>query len=142
MKRFALLCMLMVAALLVGCEDKKLTTCQEEKADLQSQLTAANAAIAKHEAKIETMKVENTEMQTKALDSIRTMMEKEKAAKEKTLQQLTAEKAAAKKAQEQLSAEQATVKTLQGKVAELEAALKAAQEAAAAKPAADAAESM
>lgn len=101
MKKTALLSVLVTIALLAGCggENPKLVTCQQEKADLQAQLQQANeavqqkeAALAKQQATIDELKAENTEVQKKALDSIRTIMQKENAAKVDLKKQLNAAK--------------------------------------------------
>ena len=77
MKSLSLLAVLMCAVCLVGCEDPELVTCQQEKAALQDQLDQASSAIDDKDAEIEKMKEENTNLQTKAMESIQTMMTKQ-----------------------------------------------------------------
>jgi predicted RNase H-like nuclease (RuvC/YqgF family) len=88
MKKASILVVLIAAVCLVGCENKDLATCQQEKQTLQQQIDQAQAAIAEKDKKMETMKAENTEMQTKAMESIKTMMEKQAAQDNKLKQKL------------------------------------------------------
>ncbi len=141
MKKTVLLGVLASIVLLAGCgENPKLTACQQEKADLQTQLDQANeavqtkeAALAEKEATIDKLKADNTEVQKKALESIRTIMQKENKAKVDAKKKLDAEKVKVKELQQKESELQQKVKKLQQKAAELEAevtAQKAAAEAA------------
>lgn len=77
MKTVSLLPVLMIAVFLIGCENPELVTCQEEKGILQGQLEQANAAVTEKENQIAALKAKNTEMQTKAMESITAMMTKQ-----------------------------------------------------------------
>lgn len=91
MKIVSLLSVLVVAVCLTGCEDPELVTCQQEKNTLQNQLDRANTAITEKDIQIEALKAENTETQTKAMESITVMMTKQ-AEKDKQLKQKLVEK--------------------------------------------------
>ena len=86
MKTVSLLAVVAIAVCLIGCENAELVSCQQDKNLLQGQLDQATAATAKRDAQIEALKTENTEMQTKAMESITTMMTKQ-AEKDKQDQQ-------------------------------------------------------
>jgi outer membrane murein-binding lipoprotein Lpp len=92
MKTVSLFAVLVVAVCLIGCENAELVTCQQEKDTLQSQVDQANAAVTAKETQIETLKTENTEMQTKAMEGISTIIKKQ-AEKEEQLSQKFIEKA-------------------------------------------------
>ena len=77
MKTVLLFAVAMLAVCLVGCEDPELVTCQQEKDVLQGQLDAANTTIEQKDDKIETLKTESAEMQTKAMEGIQVMMTKQ-----------------------------------------------------------------
>ena len=97
MKKISLLVMLTAIAFLAGCQDAQkdaeIATCQQEKMDLQGQIAAcqqgkldlqgqldqANATIQQKEQKVENLQEKNRELNQKALESIRTMMEKQNA---------------------------------------------------------------
>ena len=91
MKTVHLFAVLAIAVCLIGCENAELVTCQQEKDALQGQLDQANTAITEKDTNIEALKSENTEMQTKAMESITTIMTKQ-AAKDKELKQKLVEK--------------------------------------------------
>ncbi|MHC4882128.1 MAG: hypothetical protein ACYTFX_02600 [Planctomycetota bacterium] len=91
MKTVSLLAVLMIAICLVGCENAELVTCQQEKDTLGGQLEQANAAVAEKDNHIAALKAENTEMQTKAMQSISMMMTKQ-AEKDKQLKAEIVEK--------------------------------------------------
>ncbi|RKY05035.1 MAG: hypothetical protein DRP56_09370 [Planctomycetota bacterium] len=91
MKTVSLFAVLAIAVCLIGCEDPKLVTCQQEKDALQGQLDQANATITEKDTNIEALKAENTEIQTKAMESITTIMTKQ-AAKDSQLKEDLAEK--------------------------------------------------
>jgi len=86
MKTVSLLAVVAIAVCLIGCENAELVSCQQDKDLLQGQLDQATAATAKRDAQIEALKTENTEMQTKAMESITTIMTKQ-AAKDNELKQ-------------------------------------------------------
>jgi SMC interacting uncharacterized protein involved in chromosome segregation len=91
MKTVSLLAALMLVICLVGCENAELVTCQQEKDVLGDQLEQANAAVAEKDNQIAGLKAENTEMQTKAMQSISMMMTKQ-AEKDKQLKAEIVEK--------------------------------------------------
>ena len=91
MKTVSLFAVLAIAVCLIGCENAELVTCQQEKDALQGQLDQANTTITEKDTNIEVLKSENTEMQTKAMESITTIMTKQ-AAKDKELKQKLVEK--------------------------------------------------
>lgn len=93
MKTVSLFAVLAIAVCLIGCEDPKLVTCQQEKDVLQGQLDQANAVITEKDTNIEALKTKNAEIQTKAMESITTIMTKQ-AAKDNELKQKLVEKAA------------------------------------------------
>ncbi|MEN8128055.1 MAG: hypothetical protein ABFR90_09665 [Planctomycetota bacterium] len=70
MKTVSLLSVLMIAVCLVGCQDSELATCQQEREALQEQVT-------EKDNQISTLKAENVEIQTKAMESIATIMQKQ-----------------------------------------------------------------
>ena len=92
MKTVSLFAVLAIAVCLIGCENAELVTCQQEKDLLQGQLDQANAAITNKDTNIEALKTENTEIQTKAMESITAMMTKQ-AEKDNLLKQKLVEKA-------------------------------------------------
>ena len=92
MKTVSLFAVLMIAVCLIGCENAELVTCQQDKDLLQNQMDQANATITEKDGQIEALKAENTEMQTKAMESISKMMTKQ-AEKDKQLQQKIVERA-------------------------------------------------
>ena len=76
--------MLSSVLFLIGCENSELVNCQEENQAmlsnvslLQQDLNAAKAAVEKKDKTIEDLQSENVQMQTKAMESIKTMMEKQ-----------------------------------------------------------------
>ncbi|OQY05433.1 MAG: hypothetical protein B6I25_05645 [Planctomycetales bacterium 4572_13] len=93
MKIVSLFVVLAITVCLVGCENAELVNCQQEKDLLQGQLDQVNTAITEKDTTIEALKTENTEIQTKAMESITTIMTKQ-AAKDSQLKQDLAEKAA------------------------------------------------
>ena len=128
MKKMTLFVMLAVMALLVGCQSAQqkaeLTTCQQEKFDLQGQLEQANATIQQKDQAVEKQKAEIRELNQKALESIRTMMEKQNAKDVEVKNQLKAKQAEAATLQQQVNALQEQLKAAQAAV---EAAQAAAQ---------------
>ncbi len=110
MKTVSLFAVAAIAVCLIGCENAELVTCQQDKDLLQGQLDQANTAIAEKDANIEALKTENTEIQTKAMESITTIMTKQ-AAKDSQLKQDLTEKTV-------------QVQELEVKVAALEAQIK------------------
>ena len=123
----AMLAVLAVAlALLAGCENPKLVTCEEENSALQEQLAQAQkqtqlaeAELKQKDQRIETLQVRHDEAQNKGLEITRTLMEKQmqfKAQmdeKDQKIKDLTAQ-----------------VKQLQEKINGMNQAMEAAQKAA------------
>lgn len=77
--------------LLAGCGNSELKNCQQENQTLQSnvkllqqELLAAKEAVSAKDKTIQDLQSENVQMQTKAMESIKTMMEKQ-AAKDQEL---------------------------------------------------------
>ncbi|HOK96032.1 MAG TPA: hypothetical protein PK052_04755 [Anaerohalosphaeraceae bacterium] len=138
MKKTSIIAVLAAVLWLAGCENKELTTCQQDNQTLQEQvhtlqqqLQQAQAAAAEKDQKIEALKAENTKVQTQAMESIKTMMEKQAAHDAEVKKNLDAKTQEAKDLQQKLQASQAVMEDLQKQ-------LKAAQEqlkAAAPKPA-------
>ena len=113
MKIAGLLTVMVVAVCLVGCENAELVTCQQEKTVLQGQLDQANN-------QIEALKAENVEMQTKAMESITTMMQKQAKKDEELKKNLADAKAELKNVKDQLAGKDQKIQELAGKVADLE----------------------
>ena len=90
-KTVSLFAVLAIAVCLIGCENAELVSCQQEKDLLQGQLDQANTAITEKDTNIEALKTENTEIQTKAMESITTIVTKQ-AAKNKELKQKLVER--------------------------------------------------
>ena len=80
MKRIALLVMVMMLVVLAGCRDaekeQQLITCQQEKQQLQTQL---DQTLQEKDQTIDALKAEVREVNQKAMESVRTMMEKQHA---------------------------------------------------------------
>ncbi len=91
MKSVSLFAMVAITVCLIGCENAELVTCQQEKEALQGQLDQANTAITEKDNKIETLKTESAEIQTKTMESITLIMTKQ-AAKDKELKEKLAQK--------------------------------------------------
>ncbi|MCI0499912.1 MAG: hypothetical protein L0Y36_09580 [Planctomycetales bacterium] len=128
MKKASIVVALIAAVCLVGCENKELVTCQQENQTLQQQVKQVQAAVAEKDQKIEAMKAENTAIQTKAMESIKTMMEKQGARDTEVKKALDAKTREVSELQKKLQAAQTAVAELQ----------KQLEAAAAAKPAAPA----
>ena len=92
MKTVSLFAVLAIAVFLIGCENPELVSCQQEKDLMQGQLDQANTIITEKDTNIEALKTENTEMQTKAMESITTIMTKQ-AARDNELKQKLVERA-------------------------------------------------
>lgn len=113
MKR--VLTVIIVAALfaLAGCQDAQLAQCQDQNAELQAQVKAANAAIQSKDTKIATLEAKNLEAQNTAIQSITAMMTKQ-AEKDKELKDKLAE------AQKQCKDLKAQNRIQQTRIADLE----------------------
>jgi chromosome segregation ATPase len=88
MKTLNLLLALLLAVCVVGCENSELIDCQQDRESLEGQLDEANAAVAEKETKIEKLKADNLEAQSKAMEGISAIITKEQAQKEKLNEQL------------------------------------------------------
>lgn len=111
MKKIGLLGILMMFALLAGCEDaqknQQLATCQQEKQQIQVQLDQANSIIQQKDLQIEKLKGEVRNINQKALESIRTMMERQNAKDIELKNNLKEKEALVKELQQKLNAMQA-----------------------------------
>lgn len=111
----------------VGCENPELMNCQQENQTLQSnvllmqqELAATKAAVDKKDKTIEDLRSENVLMQTKAMESIRTMMEKQAAQDQELKEKLTAAQQQNKDLQQQLEKTKAEISQAQQQVQELQ----------------------
>jgi len=121
MKIAGLLSIMVVAMSLVGCENSELISCQQEQQvltmqtnALEQQLEQAKSAITERDGQIEQLKIENTNIQTKAMESISTMMQKQAAADEKLKKELSDAQEELKVAKQKLAVMQAEQTNLQG----------------------------
>jgi chromosome segregation ATPase len=115
MKNLAVAAMLAGFVVLCGCENKQLVNCQAENSQLKAELdqakaevAAANEKVVKAETATADAKKKDQETQTKALEAIRTMLEKQ--------QKVTNDLNASVKAKE------GEIKTLQDQIAQMKAA--------------------
>jgi chromosome segregation ATPase len=97
MKKVCAVAVLSSVLFLMGCGNSKLDKCRQEKESLQSNVSllqqealAAKEAVAKKDKTIEDLRSENTQMQTQAMESIKTMMEKQAAKDKEVKDKLTA----------------------------------------------------
>jgi len=123
MKKLAVAVMLAGFVVLCGCENKELVSCQTENSQLKGELDRAKAAVDAETAKASAAeaaaaasKKQDQETQTKALNAIRTMLEKQ--------QKVTDELKASVKAKDD------EIKALQDQIAQMKAAATAAPVAA------------
>ena len=65
--------------ILCGCQDTQLKKCQDENAALKADVQKAQADLTAAQAKVEELKKKDQETQTKALEAVRTMLEKQEA---------------------------------------------------------------
>lgn len=125
MKKFSLLAILLSAALLTGCKDvqttEQLVTCQQEKQEVQSQLELANLSVQQKDEQIDKLKVEVREVNQKALESIRTMMERQNAKDIELKNKLKEAQDQAQALQGQVAGKDTQIQTLQTQVNELKA---------------------
>lgn len=91
MKKLYAAAVLSAIVLLAGCQNPELVNCQEENQSLQASvsalqqdLNAAREAVAKKDKSIQDLRSENVDLQNKAMESIKTMMERQ-AAKDQEL---------------------------------------------------------
>lgn len=126
MKKISVLGILMMALLLTGCENAEqkaqLVTCQQEKQQLQSQVDQANATIQQKDQQIDKLKGDVREVNQKALESIRTMMEKQNAKDVELKNKLKDKEAEVKTLQQQvneLKAKDAQIEMLKKQISEL-----------------------
>ncbi|MCE5187157.1 MAG: hypothetical protein LLF76_13635 [Planctomycetaceae bacterium] len=97
MKNVCVLAVLVGMIALAGCSNSKLTACQTENESLkgnvsvlQQELQSAKDAVGKKDKTIEDLKAENVQMQTKAMEGIKTMMERQSAKDQEVKDKLTA----------------------------------------------------
>ncbi|HPY78398.1 MAG TPA: hypothetical protein PLQ45_11170, partial [Anaerohalosphaeraceae bacterium] len=77
MKHVARIALLLTAAALTGCKQSPaLTTCQNEKQNLQQELAQARQTIDQQNEQLASMKKKYEEVNQKALEITRTLMEK------------------------------------------------------------------
>lgn len=94
MKTAAVVVVLSGLIILCGCENAQLTRCQQENAELKAQAQKARTELTAANAKVDELKKKDAETQTKALDAVRTMLEKQHARdleKDARINQLQAE---------------------------------------------------
>lgn len=136
--------MLVAVVLLAGCQnaqkEAEIATCQQEKMDLQGQLDQANATIQQKDQNVEELKAKNRELNQKALESIRTMMEKQNAKDVEVKNQLKAKEAEAATLQQKTNELQQTINALQEQLKAAQTAAEAAKAAAQTPPEAPAAQ--
>ena len=134
MKKISLFVMLAAVALLAGCQDTQreaeIATCQQEKMDLQGQLMQANATIRQKDQKVEELEGKNWELNQKALEGIRTMMEKQNAKDIELKNKLKAKEAEAATLQQKVNTLQEQLKTVKEATAVTAQTVETATEAA------------
>lgn len=125
MKKISLLAILLTAALLTGCEDvqtnEQLVTCQQEKQEVQSQLDLANLSVQQKDEQIDKLKAEVREVNQKALESIRTMMERQNAKDIELKNKLKDAEAQVQALQGQVTAKDTQIQALQTQANEMKA---------------------
>ena len=123
MKKLGLLATLFVMALLTGCKDTQmndqLVTCQQQKQLVQSQLDSANQTVQQKDEQIDKLKGEVREVNQKALESIRTMMERQNAKDIELKNKLKDAEAQAQALQGQVTEKDAQIQTLDKQVGKL-----------------------
>lgn len=107
MKNVGLLGIMVTFVLLAGCQDAQLMNCQQESQVLQTQLDQANATVAKKDKMIENLKGEIQTINQKAMEGIRTILEKQSAKDEELRNKLKAKEAEITELQQKLAAMQA-----------------------------------
>ena len=123
MKAISFLAALCVVVCLIGCENTELVNCQQS-------LEQATATIAEKDSKIEALKVENTDMQTKAMENITTMMQKQDAKDKQVKKELADTKEQLNSLKAQLADKENLIKELSSKIAEHKCPVPEAVEAA------------
>jgi hypothetical protein len=101
MKAAVIVVVMLGLLMFCGCENTQLVQCQKENAALKAEVQKAQADASASQAKIEELQKKDQETQTKALNAIGTMLEKENAkskAKDQQIKQLEAELAKIKAA--------------------------------------------
>jgi septal ring factor EnvC (AmiA/AmiB activator) len=79
MKKAAFAAIMLGLFVLCGCEDAQLVQCQKENAALKAEVQKAQAQTQAAETKMDQLKKKDQETQTKALEAIRVMLEKQEA---------------------------------------------------------------
>jgi septal ring factor EnvC (AmiA/AmiB activator) len=101
MKTAAVVVVMLGLFMICGCGDAQLVGCQKENAALKADVQKADTQVKAAEAKIAELNKRDQETQTKALEAIRTMLEKQEAKsreKDARIKQLEAELAKLKPA--------------------------------------------
>ncbi|MBC8377975.1 MAG: hypothetical protein H8E62_02250 [Planctomycetes bacterium] len=109
MKHVGLLGIMATFVLLAGCQDTQLINCQQENQALQTQLDQAKATATAKDKKIEDLEGEIQTVNQKALESIRTILEKQNAKDVELKNKLKIKEAEAAELQQKLDAMQAPV---------------------------------
>jgi outer membrane murein-binding lipoprotein Lpp len=146
MKKLYAVAVLSAVVLLAGCQNPELVNCQQENQSLQASvsvlqqdLNAAKEALAKKDKVVENLRSENIDLQNKAMEGIKTMMERQAAKDQELKDKLAATQQQLKQLTEQLAKttqELDRAKTeLEQVKAERDSALEAAKAAAAEQPA-------
>jgi chromosome segregation ATPase len=147
MKKLFAVLMLSAVVLLAGCQNPELINCQEENQSLQASvsalqqdLNAAKEALTKKDKTIENLRSENVDMQNKAMESIKTMMERQAvkdqelkdklASAQQQAKQLTGDLARSTQELDRVKTELVQVKAERDRAVEAAKAAKAAAEAA------------
>ena len=103
MKTAAVVVVMLGLFILCGCENTQLVQCQKENAAMKAEVQKAQADVKAANDKIAEMTKKDQETQTKAMNAIGTMLEKENTkskAKDERIKQLEAELAKIKAAAE------------------------------------------
>lgn len=126
MKKTAVVLLMVGMVVLCGCENKQLKDAQAQNAQLKADAekakadsVAAEGKVTQMETKLAEMKKKDQETQTQALNSIRTMLEKQDV-KTKELNAKIAQQG------ETIKQKDSRIKVLEGQLAEMKAVAKAA----------------
>lgn len=122
MKRLSVMLVTIVVLFLAGCQDTAMLDCHDQNIalqvtinDLQAQLAQAQKDVNTKQTRIENLRAENIDMQTYAMESIATMLQRLSAADEKMKSQLAESRKQVKELQglvESMKAEQENLKGL------------------------------
>ena len=122
MKSIQILVVAVLAFMVFGCENAELVSCQEQNQILTADLDQAKAENVKASEDFAVYKQDSEEMQTKAMQGITTMLQKQETVSKKLKASAAQAKEKAAKLAEQLEAAKKTQAALQGEVAELKEA--------------------